>query len=91
MQSMYGQQFLCVLLDETKKIMLDENNMTRFDRVVGRAAGWVFWAVIGGISLMLKLFYVAPNRFFRTGDAKKVVLIAATNPTELEIQQRISS
>lgn len=38
--------------------MRDHNGMTRFDRVAGRVAWCIFWAVIGGVSSALKIYYI---------------------------------
>lgn len=39
--------------------MRDHNGMSRFDRAAGRVAWCIFWAVIGGVSSALKIYYIA--------------------------------
>jgi hypothetical protein len=46
--------------------MRDQNGMSRFDRIVGRIAGMVFWAVIGSMCFVLKLFCRSQPRFKRS-------------------------
>jgi hypothetical protein len=83
-----GPKFLCVLKNITKTIMLDKNGMTRSDRVLGRAASWVFWAIIGSISLMLKVFYSVRDRSSNMGKPIKSSSIIGVNAAEIEVQHR---
>lgn len=71
--------------------MLDKNGMTRSDRILGRAASWVFWTIIGSISLMLKLFYAVPDRFSKMRKPNESPSIIVVNTTEMEVQHRTSA
>ena len=75
-------------LQELRKSMRDQNGMSRFDRVVGRVAGMVFWAVIGSLCFVLKLFY-RPQPGIKRDDVEAIDAVPAHSANDsLNIQQR---
>lgn len=74
-------------LQELRKSMPDQNGMSRFDRVVGRVAGMVFWAVIGSLCFVLKLFYRSQPRFKRSDVEASNVVPAHPAQENLNVQQ----
>lgn len=68
--------------------MRDQNGMTRFDRVVGEGAWRIFWTVIGGICLVLKIYYMLrpTSRRANTSDTTKLTYPSERNNLEIESQ-----
>lgn len=68
--------------------MRNQNGMTRFDRVVGGVAWRIFWTVIGGICLVLKIYYMfrPTPRQAGTSDINEVACTSERSNLEIESQ-----
>ena len=71
--------------------MRDHNGMTRFDRVAGRVAWYIFWAVIGGVSSALKIYYIARPDSFLEGSVDAPELACVHSENGLEIKETRSA
>jgi hypothetical protein len=67
--------------------MRDHNCMSRFDRAAGKVAGGIFWTVIGGISLALKLYYATRPKSYNAKDTDTVDLSCRSGESSLEMEQ----
>ena len=70
--------------------MRDQSGMSRFDRVVGCAAGMVFWAIMGSICLVLKLFYHLQPRYTRNDIGENETVATQSTDEGLNGPQRTS-
>jgi hypothetical protein len=67
--------------------MRDHDGMTRFDRFAGEVAWCIFWAVIGGVSSALKIYYIVRPDSRSAGSIDAAEFDCLPGESELEIKE----